>query len=84
MVVRDWKGADMKYYKYRTLNKILVRKCVYFYKECWDHKNKAYHNKEKQRNRIRKWYEKIKQYVMENELIEVKIFAQKNKFEYLK
>ena len=54
MVVRDWKGADMKYYKYRTLNKILVRKCVYFYKEYWDHRSKAYYDEEKQRNRIRK------------------------------
>ena len=60
MIVRDWKGKDMKYYKYRTLNKILVRKCVYFYKECCDYRNKAYYDKEKQQNRIRKWYKKIK------------------------
>ena len=77
MVVRDWKGTDMKCYKHRMLNKILVRKCVYFYEECWDHRNEAYHNEEKQRNRIRKWCEKIKQHIMENKQIEVKIFTQR-------
>jgi len=53
IVMRDWKGANLEYRKYRKLNKILVWKCMWFYKEYWDKRNKAYHNEEKQRNRIR-------------------------------
>ena len=63
--------------KYRNLNKILVRHCVLFYKKCWDDRNEAYHDIDRQRNRIRRWYEKIKRHVIENEPIEVRVFAQR-------
>ena len=77
IVMRDWKGENLQHRKYRELNKILVRKCVWFYKQCWDKRNEAYHDEEKQRNRIRHWHKKIKEYVMEHEIIEVRIFSQR-------
>ena len=50
---------------------------MWFYKQCWDDRNEAYHDEEKQRKRMRQWYEKTKEHVMENEPIEVRMFAQR-------
>ena len=77
IVIRDWKGTDLRCRKYRKLNKILVKHCVMFYKKCWDDRNELYHDIDRQRNRICKWYEKIKEHVRENEPVEVKTFAQR-------
>ena len=56
----DWEGTNLNATKYKKLNKIIVRKCVEFYVKCWKERNEEYHNDDKQRNRIMKWYEKIK------------------------
>ena len=54
-VVKLWFDTDMRSDVHRSLNKIVVRKCVEFYYKCWKHRNEAHHDAEKQKIRIRKW-----------------------------
>jgi len=46
-IVKVCKGVDFSYEKYHSLNKILVRCCVQFYKECWLYINKHFHKPNK-------------------------------------
>ena len=59
-VVIDWEGTNLNITKHKKLNKTIVRKCVEFYVKCWKERNEEHHNDDKQRNRLMKWYEKIK------------------------
>jgi len=59
-VVRDWEGTNFKSEKYEKLNRISVKRCVEHYDKCWKHRNSEYHDEEKQRKRLIKWYEKVK------------------------
>ena len=59
-VAIDWEGTNLNTNKFKKLNKIIVRKCVEFYVKCWKERNEEHHNDDKQRNRLMKWYEKIK------------------------
>ena len=45
---------------YKKLNRISVKRCVEYYDKCWKHRNNEYHDEEKQRKRLIKWYEKVK------------------------
>ena len=46
-VVKDWKGVDFNYSKYRRLNKVLVVKAIMFYNKCQKQRNDFYHDAEK-------------------------------------
>jgi len=59
-VVIDWEGTNLRTKKYKELNKIIVKRCVQYYDECWKHRNEEYHNEEKQRKRIITWYERVR------------------------
>ena len=66
-IVKDWAAADFNCEKYRELNKIVIVKAVMFYRECWKHRNKEFHNEAKQRIRIVNWCNKLKRTVEEDE-----------------
>ena len=40
--------------KHHSLNIILVKYYVPCYKKCWKHRNRAYHNRDKERKRARR------------------------------
>ena len=64
IVMKDWKRTDLECRKYRILNKIFVRHCMLFCKKCWDNRNKAYYDINRQRNRTQQLCEKIKMHVL--------------------
>ena len=57
-VVIDWEGTNFKNEKYKKLNRISVKRYIEYYDKCWKYQNNEYHDKEKQRKRLIKWYEK--------------------------
>ena len=77
-VVKDWQEANFHSTKYRILNKILVYHSVHHYNECWKHRNEAYHDPIKQRNRMLEWYNKIKNYIERNEPRMVNLYIRKH------
>ena len=77
--VKDWEGVNFYCEKFKELNKVLIVNAVLFCKECWDHRNECYNNAEKQRNRIVKWYEEVKENAEENETSQVKLFVRRSK-----
>ena len=56
--MKAWIGVDMSCTKCRELNKIVTRKCTDFYAQCWKYRNEAYHNEEKQVERMCRWFKK--------------------------
>ena len=50
--VKDWKGSNFNCTKCASIEKILVKKAVLFYNQCWKNRNKEYHNAEKQKDRL--------------------------------
>ena len=44
-VVLDWLEVDLRCRKYKKFNKIVVKRCVEFYNECWKNRNEVSHNK---------------------------------------
>ena len=82
--VKDWKRADVNCKSYTSLNKILVKRAVLFYGKCWNHRNEICHDEEKQRERLIKWYEKIKTQVERHEPAQVKLFVRRNKIDVMR
>ena len=76
LVMRDWKGKNLQCRKYRELNKTLFKKLRWFYKQCLDDRNERFHDEKKQKRWSLQWYEKTTENVMENEPIQVRMFAQ--------
>ena len=56
---------------------MLVKHCVLFYQKYWDDRNETHHNLDRQRNKIRRSYEKTKEHSMENKADKVKMFTQR-------
>ena len=79
--MKDWDGADFNCGECTYLNKILVKKVVLFYSKCWKHRNNAYHDEEKQRERLIKWCERTKLQVEMHEPEQVKLFMRRNKID---
>ena len=52
-----------------------------YYKKCWDHRNKSYHDEAIQRQRVLKWYSKVKEQIDTKEPIQVKLFILRNKIQ---
>ena len=74
-IVKVWFGIDMSSDIHRSANKVIVRKCVEFYAKCWKHRNEAYHDKEKQKIRIKNWLRKEKEMAMQSENAQVREYA---------
>ena len=79
--IKVWKGTNFAEGKYKYVNKILVKHCVQFYKECWDHRNEIKHDPQAQRERAIKWYRNMKTHIERNEPMQVKLFMIKNNIE---
>ena len=79
--VKDWKGLNFGETKYESVNKILVKHCVNFYEECWDHRNEIKHNPNMQRERAIRWHKKLKIDVERNQPMQVKLFTQRNRID---
>ena len=60
-IVINWFDTD-KTFKYRSVNKIIVKECVMFYNKCWLQRNEILHSKDIQHDFITKWYKKTKWY----------------------
>ena len=60
-VVVVQEGTDLNSRKYRTLNKIVAKKCIEFYMKCWKDRNEIYYDESKQRQRIMAWYKNEKE-----------------------
>ena len=80
-ILKAWTGANFNQEKYHKLNKIAVRLCVMHYYECWIDRNKKYHEEEFQRNRIIKWYQKVKESMINSPYPQVKAFVQRNQLD---
>ena len=76
-VVVVWEGTNITSDKYRVLNDIVVRKCVKFYMKCWRHRNEVYHDEEKQKERIIKWYQNEKERAENSDMQQVKEYVKK-------
>ena len=76
-VVKDWMSANEHEEKHRTLNKIVVRKCVEFYVECWKHRNEVCHDNDKQKERLRNWVTKEKESAVRSENAQVREYVRK-------
>ena len=46
-VVKVWFGVQFNSLKYHNLNKIIAKKCVEYYLQCWKDRNKDYKNEDK-------------------------------------
>ena len=75
VVVQD--GTNLRSKKYSVLNKIVTKKCVEFYVQCWKHRNKIFHNEEKQKECVKKWYEKEKERAENSNISQVRDFVKK-------
>ena len=80
-IVKTWKGVNFTEKKYRNLNKIVMHHCVIYYKKCWDHRNKSYHDEAIQRQRVLKWYSKVKEQIDTKEPTQVKLLILRNKIQ---
>ena len=78
-VVKVQNGVDFSRDNYRSLNKILVKYCVYYYNTCWKHRNEQFHNGERQRKWVIEWYKNINKYIQDKESPQVKLFICRNK-----
>ena len=83
-VVKDWQGTNLECKKYFVLNKIIVKHCVFFYSQCWKHRNLSMHDEDKQRDRLSKWYEKEKRKAENSEHNQIRLYVQKSKLDVIR
>lgn len=79
--ISNWTATDFNSTKYRKLNKILVYKCVCYYNECWKDRNNVLHDENKQRERLKKWYEKEKQKAESSQYRQMNLYVQRCKID---
>jgi hypothetical protein len=80
-VIKNWKETDFNSRKYRRLNKVLVRQCVWYYNECWKDRNRVMHDESKQRERLKKWYEKEKNKAERSEYRQLNLYVERCKID---
>ena len=83
-VVLDWKDANFDCRKYSKLNKIIVRNSVTFYNECWKDRNESMHDEQKQKERLRKWFEKEKAKAEQSEYRQIRLYVQRCKVDIVR
>ena len=67
-------GTNFQTTKYQESNKILIKLCINYYEKYWKYRNQMMHDNNKQKERIRKWYDTEYQVVLESEYPQVKKF----------
>ena len=77
----DWLNADVKCKDHKRLNKILAYRCAKFYYECWVDRNNAMHNSDKQKERLKKWFEKEKSKAEQSEYRQLKLCVERCKLD---
>ena len=77
IVARGWKSAGLRCSYHRVLKKMLVRKVCCYCREYQDCRNRACYDEEQEKNRIRQQHKRVKQRVMENEQVKVRMLAQR-------
>ena len=77
-VVKNWIGVDMNCKKYRCLNKIIARECVLFYNKCWKQRNQIMHDPIKQKERMKRWYEKEKERGRNSNYRQIRLHVEKH------
>ena len=80
-VVKVWFGVQLNDPKYHHLNKIIVKKCVNYYLQCWKDRNEDHMNEEKQRTRVLRWYHKLLKKVEESTDMQVKKYVMKHQID---
>ena len=80
-IVIDWERTNFGNKKYKDLNKIIVKRCVEFYDACWKHRNDEYHNEEKQKKKLRDWYEKVKAKAENSDDTQIKLYVCKKRID---
>jgi len=54
-IVRNWSSVEFSS-KFEDYNRIIVKYCVCYYRQCWEHRNSITNDEQKQAERIRTWY----------------------------
>ena len=80
-VVKNWMEVNMNTKKYRYLNRILARECVHYYDRCWKHRNQIMHDPIKQKERMKRWYEKEKKRGRNSDSRQIRMYVEKNKLD---
>ena len=75
-VVNDWMEVNLNTKKYRYLNMITARECVYFYNRCWKHRNEIMHDRNKQKERMMRWYKKEKERGMNSNMQQLQMHVE--------
>ena len=60
LVIIDQLNADLNCMKYKKINEILAHRCVKYYNDCQKDRNNIMHDENKQKKRIKGWFEKEK------------------------
>ena len=80
-VIKDWKNADVNCKEHKSLNKIVACRCVKCYNECWKDRNAIMHDENKQKIRLKRWYENEKREAEQSEHRQVKLYVQRCKID---
>ena len=80
-VVNDWTEVNFKTKKYRHLNAIIALECVSFYNRCWKHRIEILHDENKQKERMRTWYEREKEQGRNSNARQIRMYVEKYKFD---
>ena len=64
-----------------NINKIIIKKCVEYYLQCWKDRNEDYKNEDKQRMRIITWYQNILEMVEKGGDAQVRKYVQKHQID---
>ena len=60
---------------------ILARECVYFYNQCWKHRNEIMHDPIKQKERMMRWYENEKEKGSQSTSRQIRMYVDKCKLD---
>ena len=73
--------TDFNCRKYKKLNKILAYRCVKYYNECWKDRNNIMHDENKQKERLKRWFEKEKSKAEKSEYRQLKTYVERCKID---
>jgi len=75
--VKVWTGVNFQQIKYRKLNKILTKHCIFYYMKCWADRNEHYHDEVKQKERTLQWKRNLERHVNENESTNIRLVMER-------
>ena len=74
-MIQVWFGTNFSEIKYHDCNCVLAREYTKYYHKYWQHRNDAYHDEAKQRERILTWYNNEKSNALQSRHIQARNFA---------